>query len=89
MVILLGLPPHGATASFSPHDVVNNDAIIQASFAYTRDAFADVVAGVNTHDLQPSFLITHRFTLDDAPAAIQALRGGQSVEPRGKVVIEI
>jgi threonine dehydrogenase-like Zn-dependent dehydrogenase len=37
MVILLGLPPHGAMVEFSPHDLVNNDVIIQGSFAYTRD----------------------------------------------------
>lgn len=59
MVILLGLPSHGAMVEFSPRD------------------------------LQPSFLITHRFDLETSPAAVTALRGGSSNEPRGKVVIEI
>jgi len=87
MVILLGLPPHGTVVEFSPDHLVNNDIIIQGSFGYTQNAFADVVARVNAHDLQPSFLVTHRFNLEDSPAAVVALRGTDSNEPRGKVVI--
>jgi threonine dehydrogenase-like Zn-dependent dehydrogenase len=89
MVILLGLPPHGEMVEFSPDDVVNNDVIIQGSFGYTRSAFADVVARVNAHDLRPSFLITHRFDLVDAASAVVALRGEDSKEPRGKVIITV
>jgi threonine dehydrogenase-like Zn-dependent dehydrogenase len=89
MVILLGLPPHGETVEFSPDELVNHDAIIQGSFSYSRSAFADVVARVNAHDLRPSFLITHRFDLDDAASAVVALRGEGSKEPRGKVVIAV
>jgi hypothetical protein len=44
---------------------------------------------VNACDLQPSFLITHRFDLETSPAAVAALRGGISNEPREKIVIEI
>jgi threonine dehydrogenase-like Zn-dependent dehydrogenase len=89
MVILLGLPPHGTRVEIAPDDLVNNDVIIQASFSYTRKAFADVVARLNAQELRPSFLITHRFTFDDTSAAVAALRGGANDEPRGKVVIEI
>jgi threonine dehydrogenase-like Zn-dependent dehydrogenase len=89
MVILLGLPPHGEMVEFSPDDLVNNDVIIQGSFGYTRSAFADVVARVNAHDLRPSFLITHRFDLVDTASAVVALRGEDSKEPRGKVVITV
>jgi threonine dehydrogenase-like Zn-dependent dehydrogenase len=90
MVILLGLPPHGTQVSFAPDDLVNDDIIIQGSFSYTRDAFADVVRRVNTGDLRPSFVITHRFTLEHAADAVATLRGGpQEHEPRGKVVVEI
>ena len=66
MVILLGLPPHGTTVTLAPDDLVNNDVIIQGSFSYTRIAFADVVERVNSGALCPSFLVTHRFGLDDA-----------------------
>ncbi len=90
MVILLGLPPHGTEVTFAPDDLVNDDIIVQGSFSYTREAFADVVRRVNSGDVHPSFLITHRFTLDDASNALAALRGGSSDrEPRGKVVVEI
>lgn len=89
MAILLGLPPHGEMVEFSPDHLVNNDIIIQGSFSYTRSAFADVVARVNAHDLQPSFLITHRFDLEDAALAVVALRGAGSKEPRGKVIITV
>jgi threonine dehydrogenase-like Zn-dependent dehydrogenase len=45
---------------------------------------------VNAGELKPSFLITHRFTLDDSEAAVAVLRGGVGDdEPRGKVVITI
>jgi len=90
MVILLGLPPHGTEVAFAPDDLVNDDLIIQGSFSYTREAFADVVRRVNSGDLRPSFVITHRFSLEKAPDAVAALRGGSSEdEPRGKVVVEV
>lgn len=88
-VILLGLTPHGTTVDFVPDHVVNNDVIIQGSFSYTREAFRDVVRRVNARELFPSFLITHRFTLEDSVQAISALRVGMMNEPRGKVVINI
>jgi 2-desacetyl-2-hydroxyethyl bacteriochlorophyllide A dehydrogenase len=88
MVILLGLPPHGTTVQIAPDNLVNHDIVIQASFSYTRAAFADVVARLNAGELHPSFLITHRFPLESAAEAIAALRGGGDHEPRGKVVID-
>ena len=87
MVILLGLPPHGSHVELAPDDVVNNDLVIQGSFSYTSEAFTEVVRRVNQLDLQPSFLITHRFDLEHASDAVAALRGVQAGEARGKVVI--
>jgi L-iditol 2-dehydrogenase len=90
MVILLGLPPHGTKVAFAPDNVVNDDIIIQGSFSYTREAFADVVRRVNQGDLTPSFLITHRFSMEHALDAVAALRGGSSRhEARGKVVVDL
>jgi threonine dehydrogenase-like Zn-dependent dehydrogenase len=90
MVILLGLPAHGTTVEISPEDLVNNDQILQGSFGYTRSAWAEVVEKVNAGELKPSFLITHRFSLDESGAAIAVLRGGVGEhEPRGKVVIAV
>jgi threonine dehydrogenase-like Zn-dependent dehydrogenase len=89
MVILLGLPPHGIHVELAPDDLVNNDVIIQGSFSYTGDAFGEVVRRVNTRELRPSFLITHRYELEQAPDAIAALRASAPGEPRGKVVIAV
>ncbi len=90
MVILLGLPVHGTTIELAPEDLVNNDQIIQGSFAYTRSAWAEVVDKVNAGELKPSFLITHRFSLEESDDAVAVLRGGVGEhEPRGKVVIAI
>jgi threonine dehydrogenase-like Zn-dependent dehydrogenase len=90
MVILLGLPPHGTTVTFAPDDVVNDDIVIQGSFSYTREAFADVVRRVNSGDLSPSFLITHEFNLEHALDAVAALRGASSShDARGKVVVDL
>jgi 2-desacetyl-2-hydroxyethyl bacteriochlorophyllide A dehydrogenase len=90
MVILLGLPVHGTKIEVAPDDLVNDDLIIQGSFSYTREAFARVVAEVNAGRLKPSFLITHRFSLDDSLRALDVLRGGvpDSVA-RGKVVVTV
>ncbi|MDE3082966.1 MAG: alcohol dehydrogenase catalytic domain-containing protein [Acidobacteriota bacterium] len=89
-VILLGLPAHGTTVPLAPDDLVNNDLIVQGSFSYTRAAWAAVVERVNRGELTPGFLITHRFSLDDADDAVRALRGplGDD-EPRGKVVVRV
>jgi len=76
---------HGTTIEISPEDLVNNDQILQGSFGYTRSAWAEVVDKVNAGELKPSFLITHRFALDDSVAAVAVLRGGVGEdEPRGK-----
>ncbi len=88
MVILLGLPAHGTQIDLAPDDLVNDDVVIQGSFSYTSQAFTDVVEQVNAGLLKPSFLITHRYELDRARDAIDALRGNVADdEPRGKVVI--
>jgi threonine dehydrogenase-like Zn-dependent dehydrogenase len=89
MALLLGLPPHGTVLEVAPDDLVNNDVIVQGSFSYTSDAFRDVVDRINAKTLRPSFIITHRFSLDDAGEAVHTLRTGGSKQPRGKIIIEI
>ena len=90
MVILLGLPAHGTRVDVAPDDLVNNDVVMQGSFAYTSQSFTDVVAQVNAGHLKPSFLITHRFRFDEGIDAIDTLRGGVAdEEPRGKVVVSL
>jgi threonine dehydrogenase-like Zn-dependent dehydrogenase len=90
MVILLGLPPHGTRIDVAPDDLVNDDVVIQGSFAYTSQSFIDVVEQINAGNLAPSFLVTHRFAMDQAIQAIDTLRGAVAHdEPRGKVVLSI
>jgi threonine dehydrogenase-like Zn-dependent dehydrogenase len=90
MVIMLGLAPHGTVIELAPDDLVNNDQILQGSFSYTSQSWAQVVERVNAGELKPSFLITHRFGLDRSLEAVDALRGGTvGDEPRGKVVITL
>jgi L-iditol 2-dehydrogenase len=86
-VVLLGLAGSAARAEFPVDDVVNNDLLIAASFAYTSASFAEVAAlfGSGQIDLEP--LITHRFPLSDFDAAYRALREPDGV--RGKVMLDI
>lgn len=86
-IVLLGLPAQGTTVAIAPDDLVNNDIIVQASFSYTRRAWAEVVAMLNDGLVRPAFLITHRFRLDQWREALATLATPAADEPRGKVVL--
>jgi L-iditol 2-dehydrogenase len=86
-VILLGLPPHGATAALPVDDLVNNDLTIRGSFGYTSAAWREVVTLLNSGRLSLSFLVTHRFPLAGWQQALDTLRGGAG--PRGKVMLTL
>jgi threonine dehydrogenase-like Zn-dependent dehydrogenase len=86
-VVLLGLPPHGATAAVPVDDVVNNDLNIRGSFGYTSAAWREVVTLLNAGLLELGFLVTHRFPLTQWREALDTLRGEAS--PRGKVMLTI
>ena len=86
-VVLLGLPPHGATAAVPVDDVVNNDLAIRGSFGYTSSAWREVVTLLNAGLLELGFLVTHRFPLAEWEVALDTLRG--SASPRGKVMLDI
>lgn len=86
-VILLGLPPHGATAAVPVDDIVNNDLVIRGSFGYTSTAWRDVVTLLNSGRLSLGFLVTHQFPLTEWESALEMLSGQAS--PRGKVMLTI
>jgi L-iditol 2-dehydrogenase len=88
-VLLLGLPPHGATAAVPVDDLVNNDLTIRASFGYTSDAWRDVVRLLNAGRLELGFLVTHRFPLGEWAAALDTLRDPDPESPRGKVLLAL
>ncbi|HEX9033380.1 MAG TPA: alcohol dehydrogenase catalytic domain-containing protein [Streptosporangiaceae bacterium] len=89
-VLLLGLPPHGQTVAMAADDTVNNDLTILGSFSYTSVAWRAVVSLLDSGQLRPGILVTHRYRLAEWEQAITTLRGspGQS-GPRGKVLIQI
>ena len=87
VVVLLGLPAHGTTVDLFPDDVVNNDLIIQGSFSYTRESWAEVVSLVNERVIKPSFLVTHQFDLAQWGDALATLADSPPDAPRGKVVV--
>ncbi|MGI9009146.1 MAG: zinc-dependent alcohol dehydrogenase [Streptosporangiaceae bacterium] len=86
-VLLVGLPPHGEAVPLAADGVVNNDLTILGSFSYTPAAWRSVVGLLNTGQLRPGMLVTHRYPLDRWEQAVAALRGAPG--PRGKVLLEI
>lgn len=88
-VVLIGLPPHGETAALAVDDLVNNDLTLIGSFSYTPASWRGVLALLNSGQLQPGWLITHRYPLAAWEQAIAVLRGGGQAEPRGKVLLDI
>lgn len=88
-VVLLGLPPHGTRVQIAPDELVNDDLTVRGSFSYTRAAWADVVRLLNFGELRPSFLVTHRFALDEWDRALETLRKVPADQPRGKVLIAL
>jgi len=88
-VLLIGLPPHGETVLLAPDDIVNNDLNIIGSFSYTPASWRGVLALLNSGQLRPSMLITHRYPLADWERAIATLRGAGTAGARGKVLIEV
>jgi 2-desacetyl-2-hydroxyethyl bacteriochlorophyllide A dehydrogenase len=85
-VLLLGYP--GAEqVSLPVDDLVNGDVTIIGSFAYTRDAWREVVGLLNSGALNLGSLVTHRFALADFAEAVATLR--HSTGPRGKILLEI
>jgi L-iditol 2-dehydrogenase len=89
-VLLIGLPPHGQTAALAVDDLVNNDLKLLGSFSYTPASWRGVLALLNSGRLRPGQLITHRYPLAAWEQAIAVLRGGgNTAEPRGKVLLDI
>lgn len=87
-VLLLGYPEHGARLSLAVHDLINNDVTIHASFSYTRKSWKAIVDLLNSGDLDLTFVVTHRYQLEQWPEALETLRALTS-QPRGKVLLAL
>jgi L-iditol 2-dehydrogenase len=89
-VVLVGLAGNDVTARLRIDDVVNDDLLISASFAYTSAAWAEVTALLRSGQISPAPLITHRFPLGEYEQAYHVLREGPRVPgARGKVMLDI
>ena len=66
---------------------MNNDLSIVASFGYTTAAWTRVVSLVNTGQVRPGVIVSHRFPLDAWEQALAALSRPDGA--RGKVLLEI
>lgn len=87
-VLLLGYPEHGARLSLAVHDLINNDVTIHASFSYTRKSWKAIVDLLNSGDLDLTFVVTHRYQLEQWSEALETLRALTS-QPRGKVLLAL
>ena len=87
-ILLLGYPEHGARFPLRVHDLINNDLSIHASFSYTRKSWKTVVNLLNSGELDLTFIVTHRFRLDEWTKALETLKSAGSA-PRGKVLLAL
>lgn len=87
-VLLLGYPEHGARLQLGVHDLINNDLTIHASFSYTRESWKSVVDLLNSGVLDLTFVVTHKFALEEWRQAMATLKTA-SAQPRGKVLLKL
>ena len=86
-LLLLGFTGSDVTTGISIDDVVNGDLNLLASFGYSRSAWKQTVSLLNSGGLDLTFLVTHRFALEDFAEAIAALESAPA--PRGKIALQI
>ncbi len=86
-MVLVGLAGNDVTAALRIDDVVNNDLLVSASFAYTSAAWAEVTELLSSAQIRLSPLVTHRFPLEAYEEAYHVLRSGSG--PRGKVILDV
>lgn len=84
-LLIFGLIGHEVSIPVFIDDVVNGDFSIFASFGSTTVAWKKTVELLNTKKLDLTFLVTHRFSLQDWEKAFNALKTAPA--PRGKVLM--
>jgi D-arabinitol dehydrogenase (NADP+) len=83
-VLFYGVTEPEDLVKVSPYDVFRREITIKGSFAEI-DSFPAAIAALRTGRARTDGLITHRFTLDQYPEALDALRGDRTVH---KIIIE-
>lgn len=82
---VLGLAGSDRTTPFNFDPLVFRDARIEAVFAYPSAVFGRAVRLIDTGAIDPSPLVTHRFPLSQARAALDLLQSRR--EPAIKVIL--
>jgi D-arabinitol dehydrogenase (NADP+) len=83
-VLFYGVTEPEDLVTVSPYDVFRREITIKGSFAEI-DSFPAAIAALRSGRARTGGLITHRFTLDEYPDALDALRGDRTVH---KIIIE-
>jgi D-arabinitol dehydrogenase (NADP+) len=83
-VLVYGVTGHADTVALHPFDVFRREITIKGSFAEIT-SFAAAIAALKGGRARTDGIITHRFGLDEYPAALDAVANGKGVH---KVVIE-
>ena len=84
-VLIYGVTGADETLTFHPYDVFRREITIKGSFA-EMTSFGAAIAALRTGRVRTDGIITHRFSLDDFPEALGALRSDKSVH---KVMITL
>ena len=82
-VLIYGVTRAAETVSFHPYDVFRREITIKGSFAEIT-SFAAAIRALRGGRVRTEGIITHRFTLDEYPQALEALATDRSVH---KIVI--
>ncbi|HEY2269689.1 MAG TPA: zinc-binding dehydrogenase, partial [Streptosporangiaceae bacterium] len=83
-VLFYGVTEPEDLVKVSPYDVFRREITIKGSFAEIN-SFPAAIAALRSGRARTDGLITHRFTLDEYPDALDALRGDRTVH---KIIIE-
>lgn len=85
-ILVLGYAGRGRVLTLGIDELVNDDVALLGSFAYTREAWASVVALLDSLLSDIGVLVTHRLPLERHEEAFAAVRGSDGL--RGKVVLD-
>jgi len=84
-LLVLGYPGAGVKASFEVGHLINGDFNVIGSFASNHGSWIKTVELLNSGKLDLTYLVTHKFKLEEYKKAIDTL--ASNVSPRGKVAI--
>jgi len=86
-LLLLGFPGREVTVPLNVDDLINGDNNIVGSFGYTHNTWVKTVELLNSGDIDLSFVVTHRFPLEQWRDGLEAMRN--DVGMRAKVLLKI